>query len=114
MKRPSKPGEHMPSGVAAPPGNLAETHPNLSEHLTATQYEDGSPRQTSTILAFAQDGLWKACLRDREEGRCLWVAASAYELLIDALEAMLCDPEAIWRDDRLSGQQSASRQKKRA
>lgn len=111
MKKPTKGETSRPGAPAAAPGSLRLRHPGLSEHLTATAYEDGTPRQTSTVLIFAAEGVWKATLRDREEGRCLWVAADSFDELWTVLEASVNDPAAVWRDDRLSGADTAKRRK---
>lgn len=110
MKRPtSAPG--APGGKAAPADDLAALFPLLAEHLTSTSYDDDPPtaRQTSTLLIFAQDGSYRACLRDRQEQRCLWIAAREWGELLPVLEEALGDPDAVWRDDRLSGHETAKR-----
>lgn len=114
MRRPDRPSDAMPVGTSANADGLRHGYPLLADHLTATQYEDGGPREVSTLLVFSQDGLWKCCLRDRQEGRCLWAAAPKWSDLFDVLEAALGDPMAVWRDDRLAGAPAAGRQKKRS
>lgn len=113
VKRPIR-AEAGPGGYEAPPDALIESAPLLAEFLTATCYEDSPsvPRQVGTLLIFAQQGAWKACLRDRQEQRCLWVAATMFDDLVPVLETSLSDPTAVWRDDRLSGADSAKRQPK--
>jgi len=110
MKRPLTPMGGNP-GRAAPDVEFAATYPLLSEHLTALRYDDEppTPRQTSTLLIFAQEGAWKACLRDRQEQRCLWVASASWGDLFLVLEAALEDPTSVWREDRLSGSDNTKR-----
>lgn len=107
--------ESSPGGFEAPPDDLVADYPLLAEFLTATCYEDSPqvPRLVGTLLIFAQQGIWKACLRDRQEQRCLWVAASGFNDLVTVAEHELGDPAAVWRDDRLSGAETAKRQPKK-
>jgi len=111
----------MKKPVSAPTGrgtlsaqvdDLVERFPCLAEHLAANAY-DGEPagtRATSTLLVFAQDGSWKGCLRDRQEGRCLWVASPTFFDLFGVLEDALANGAAVWRDDRMGGAPEAKRQ----
>lgn len=87
--------------------------PTLWQHLTSLTWDDGSVRQTSSLLIFAGDGLLKAMLRDREASLCLWVAADGIEKLLLVMEAALNDPQAEWRVDRAAEGQQASRVKRK-
>jgi len=111
MKPPKK--EDLPNGGAMPVEGVLSAYPTLWEYLSATKYdtEPPTPRQTSTLLLFVQDGQLKFCLRDRQEQRCLWIAALTLEDGLDALEEDLNSPLAVWRADRASGAAEASRQK---
>lgn len=87
------------------------TYPTLYDYITCTCYDDdpGQPRNTATLLVFGQDGCWKACLRDRAEQQCCWVAAPSFGDLLGVLERELADGKAVWRLDRLSGATEAKR-----
>ncbi len=87
--------------------------PAVAEQLTATAYDGDPPgtRQTATLMIFAQDGAWKACLRDRQEQRCAWVAAALFDDLLPVLNDALVSGSVVWRDDRASGYETAKRQK---
>lgn len=101
------------TAYAAPLDGILEVHPVLAEFLLSTAY-DGDPagsRLTSTLLIFAQDDSFKACLRDRQEGRCAWVAAAFWNDLLPVLEDALATNSVVWRDDRASGAEQAKRQK---
>lgn len=89
-----------------------KAYPTLWAHLTQVQWDDGSSRQTSSLLVFAGDSTLKAMLRDREAGLCLWVAADSMDKLWKALEGSLNDPQAEWRVDRQAEGQQASRVKR--
>lgn len=96
---------------AADDDEFKERYPELFEHLTATCFEGdrSQPRVTSTLLLFAQDGVWKGCLRDRADGTCCWCAAAGALAVLDILEAELRDGTAVWRLDRASGYTEAKR-----
>lgn len=97
------------AAVAVSDPALSKKYPMLAAHLTQATWEDGSPRQVSTMSIFTGDGAWKACLRDRERGLCLWVAATAFERLPGALETALGDENTVWRADRQQPGDVASR-----
>ena len=99
------------AGRAGVDPDFAEEYPTLYDYLTASCYDDDpkQPRQTSTLLVFTQDGCFKACLRDRSEGVCCWVAAPRFGELLGVLERELTDDTAVWRLDRASGAPEAKR-----
>jgi hypothetical protein len=88
---------------------FAGDYPILWSYLTQTKWQDGSPRLTSSLLVFSDDGVLKAMLRDRDAGLCLWVAGGTMSGLFDALEAAVSDSKADWRQDRQQPGQTAKR-----
>jgi hypothetical protein len=96
---------------AAPVDETLATFPVLADYLTSLFYDGDPPvpRETATLLLFAQDGSFRACLRDRAERRCLWVATPSWADLLTVLELGLSDENAVWREDRLSGAETAKR-----
>lgn len=91
---------------------FAKIAPILAAHLTQGAWEDGAPRQLSTLTIFCGEGSWKACLRDRELSLCLWCAAKTFAELPRVLEAALGSPETVWRADRRTDAETASRKRK--
>lgn len=93
--------------------------PNVWEYLTSCRYADGSPRETSSISIFCQDGQIRIMLRDRDSQQCLWATGDGLFVALKLLNDKLGDPRAEWRQDRFAkgndGKEkgSASRQKKR-
>ena len=71
--------------------------PRLFEYVTEGAWEDGTPRQTSSLLMFFEDGYWKTCLNDRALGRTLWATGVNPEAAITSLEAALASEAADWR-----------------
>lgn len=110
MKRKAKPTE-VSRGRVAEDADFQLQYPTLFDYLTATTFEgEGNElRQVSTLLIFGQDAVWKACLRDRAESVCLWVAAPSVLGTLEVLEGELAGPTAAWRLDRVAGHQEATR-----
>ncbi len=79
---------------------FSQEFPSLFEHLSDTTFDDGSERETSTVLLFVDGGQWKACLHDRQEGLSLWVSGATYGDVMSALEADLAAGGGSWRSDR--------------
>lgn len=72
-------------------------YPSLMEYLTEERYEDGSPRRTSTITVFAQDGQIKGSLNDRDTDRVAFATAASIEELLGVFEAKLASSSIEWR-----------------
>lgn len=72
------------------------------EWLTLVMDEQG-PRRTATVLFFAEDGEFKACVHDREGERSLFRSASTVVELLEALEKTLARGGSDWRDKRSPG-----------
>lgn len=89
------------AGATAPPdAYFAEAYPAVWEFVTVTHVDlDGleMKRQTATMSIFAQDGLWKVFLNDRETKQCVCVAAVTFTALLEVLEATLQGDEVPWR-----------------
>lgn len=79
---------------------FSKSYPYLWSHLTQDVWDNGDERPTSGLLIFLQEGILKAMLRDKAHGLCLWVAATSFTGLLEALEAGVQDPGADWRIDR--------------
>lgn len=74
--------------------------PAIWEYLTISTYDDGSDRVLSTLMVLVEDGQVKCCLNDRDECRSLWVAAGSLQGALRALEELLHDGRALWREYR--------------
>lgn len=80
---------------------LAALYPALWEYLSVSAFEGGEVRQTSTLLLFTEDGLVKACLKDRELERTAWMSASSLSGVLSLLNEALEGDVAEWRVHRL-------------
>jgi len=76
---------------------FSQQYPALHEYLTCPQYPDGSVRQLSTMTVFREDGFWKACLNEKDQGLVLFVAESQFGTLLEALELLLQEDHPPWR-----------------
>lgn len=88
------------------PCSFFENLPAVWEHLTLGQYEDGSPRQRSSLTVFFEDGLIKVCLSDRDQERTAW---SSSDELVDAmrgLEQAIVQGTVQWRTNKYRNAQS--------
>ena len=82
---------------------LALNYPTMWSFLTQTTWEDNSPRQTGSVLLFADGGALKAMVKDKDNEACLWVTAPNLTLLFAVIDSKLTDPTTEWRKDRFTG-----------
>ena len=87
--------------------------PSLAEWMTATTYDDGTTRQTPTVTFWCQGGEWKANLRDRAEGLCLWLSAETWAELVKIIDAACQDAGYPWRRDEYGDPDKGKRAKSR-
>lgn len=80
---------------ASDPG-FHERYPTLHDFLTLTGW-GGKQRKTGTILVFAEDGKWKACVNDRDGGNYCFGSADSFSGLLEALERGLKGGSLDWR-----------------
>lgn len=106
----------VPQGGKATPGgpfpdeHFARDFPALYEYLTSTAWPDGSPRKTSSLSLFCEDGVLKVCCNDRECGAVLFAAGRTLQDALRALEGLLTAEGTPWRVSRDS---EAGKAKKR-
>jgi len=85
------------TGQQAPLGEWEKRWRTLAEFLSSCTWDDGSSREPGTLLVFAEDGVWKACLHDRTGGMQTFVSAQTPGALWDALEKGLAGDSLEWR-----------------
>lgn len=85
------------SPLAARDEQFERAYPALSEFLTARLFDDGSERETATLLLFAVDGVWKVCLNDRAEGRVAFVSGATTASAMATLDTQLEDGTVEWK-----------------
>jgi len=97
IKRPQSDQSGVPADAACVDPSWQERWPTLCSYLFDLRYEDGTPRQTSTLMLLAEQGVAKACLNDREAERSAWVSGRALSEVLDALEVGLANDRLDWR-----------------
>lgn len=107
---PSERPEGVPAVVSDP--ELVSSRPTLAEYLYSVQYPDGSPRKSSSMTIFAQEGVIKAVLKDPDNERALWASGDTLDDLLDNLECMLDSDTTVWRAERTKPGDLASRKRK--
>lgn len=90
----SQRGENAP---AVDDVTLAGQCPLLYILLTQTTSPTKGKRQVCTLNIFADGGVWKVCLRERDRGQVLWAACEELAGLPGALERLLEEEEIPWR-----------------
>lgn len=88
-------------------GDYGVLFPTLWHYMTQARWDDGTERRTSSITIFCDAGQLKCVLKDKETGLSLWAAGVSFESMFSVLEALLNDPTAVWRQDKLETGSSA-------
>lgn len=82
---------------AASDESFEKQWPAIFEYLTKLRVKKDVERRTSTMLIFCEDGLWKACVNDRENDETAFWSAPSYEELLTAVESDLAVGQGEWR-----------------
>lgn len=98
----TEPGVSRPASKVVS-DDFSKKHPALWEYLTVDRFDDGTARETATLLLFVEDGLVKGCLNDRAGARSCWVSATSMGGLLGLLEEALQSDQAEWRVKREGG-----------
>jgi hypothetical protein len=88
------------SGLVVPPGGILGQCPVVTEYLTSTVWDDGTPRERSTLIVVIEAGMLKVCLSDKATGRSLWRSGSSLEEVIQGMEEVIVFQQADWRTSR--------------
>lgn len=84
-------------GAALVDPRAGKDYPAMIEALTMRTWEDGTPRETSTLLVFIDGGKWKCCVNDRDVPRSAFVTADTLATLLVAVEKGLREDSLDWR-----------------
>lgn len=87
----------LPQGCVAYDRAFLEKYRWLHDWLVMVVDDDGNPRTTSTLTLFAEDGMLKASLSDRDADEVLFAAADSLEGVLESLDSMLGDGTGEWR-----------------
>lgn len=93
------------NGGGGPGGNwhdadLAKRLPGLLGWMGEVTDEAGHARQTGTLLLFAEAGMLKACLKDRQEGLMCFITASTLAGILEIADEGLRTGGLDWRVQR--------------
>lgn len=89
---PDQPQAWQPEAVGLP------DLPDLAEFLFCPVWpEDGSKRETGTVMIFVDDGRLKAVLTDRAQSLVAFLSVDQPLLLLDELNAQLGSDRLDWR-----------------
>jgi len=84
---------------------FSSLYPAISEFLYATVDDEGKPRLTATLMLFADGGLVKALLNDRQNQQSLWAQGSSFEEALSDLDRRIQDDTSAWRDNQTGKRQ---------
>lgn len=84
----------------------------FAEWMTCSGFEDGTPRLAPTMTIWCTNGEWRANLRDRQEGLCLWLSAPTWGDLLKMVNEFCLNDVAPWRHDDPANERNGKRQKK--
>lgn len=86
MKRPEAPvGSKRQAGLNVEDPQVKK-YPFIVDFLSATVWEDGGERTPGTLTFFIEDGVWKACLNDRDGEASLYVTGATMMDCLASLE----------------------------
>ena len=83
--------------VPFPDDRIRKDCPLLASHLADEYWDDGKPRDPSTLTIKVQDGRINLALNDREEKASLYVMGDTIAEATKALEKQLGLSNADWR-----------------
>lgn len=92
-----------PRGAApgpSPTSTLLGKLPAIREFLSATAYEDGSPRTVGNLRVASQGRLWEVTLQDPDALARLTVRDESLDRCLTLLEQLVGVEEAPWETDR--------------
>lgn len=108
VKRAQEAREQARTTEGAQDAAFRSRFPALWEWLSVDAYDDGGARETATLLIFFDEGAFKCCLNDRDQGRSLWATGGSFDGAMQALEAFLATGEGDWRSNQ-SGKKGKSK-----
>lgn len=85
------------AGAWSPSSGILSKCPGITEYLSKSLYEDGKPRQTSTLTVFIEGGMVKVALNDRDVERSSYMSGEGLEDALRSLEKHLVEEKVDWR-----------------
>lgn len=86
------------AGPSAPQlGEWAGLYPALSEYMVQIEWAAGEPRVPSTLLIFTEQGMWKCCFVDKDQGQMAFLTAGTPTQLLQLLNTQLQAGSVDWK-----------------
>ena len=73
---------------------------SLQEFMLETAWEDGADRLTATVLLFAEEGLWKLMVNDRDSEAVAFVSGPDARSVFASADKGLAEDTLDWRVSR--------------
>lgn len=84
--------------------HAAKNYPNLVAFLCDDTWDDGGTRTPGSLTFYIEDGVWKACLNDRDASASLYVTGDNAVACMKSLESRLNGATtADWRSWKKKG-----------
>lgn len=97
MKKPDTAASFPAGSMGFPDDEFAALYPTVVDYLVSSKYDDGSPRNRSSVSLFVEDNCVKLSLNDKDTRRTLYVASQSVDEAFKVLEAALCVDNPPWR-----------------
>lgn len=97
MKKPDTAASFPAGSMGFPDDEFAALYPAVVDYLVSSKYDDGSPRNRSSVSLFVEDNCVKLSLNDKDTRRTLYVASQSVDEAFKVLEAALCVDNPPWR-----------------
>lgn len=97
VKRPSEKQLAAQRSKGVTDTSLVSKHPFIAAYLGDCLWDDGKPRETSTLTISATPGGMQVALNDRALGRSCYTTAGSVVEALELLETALKEDVAPWR-----------------
>lgn len=87
--------------------HVMDGYPHLVQFLSDDRWDDGGTRTPGSLTLFIEEGIWKACLNDRDAQASLYVSGDTTSACMKSLESRLAGTTVPdWRVWKKKGKRS--------
>jgi hypothetical protein len=97
FKKPPVVAGQKDGGADPSDDKFKKNYPTLFEYMASSSWPDGEVRKRSSLVIFAEDGMFKGCLGERDLNMQLWGASTTLLGVLEALEGRLTEDRPEWR-----------------
>jgi hypothetical protein len=97
MKRPKASPASKGKTVVTSDAEFLKRYPVLTQWMTDGKWDDGKPREVSTLSVNLKEGVVNLGLSDHEAQASLYTTAGTLQEALEQLEAALRDETGAWR-----------------